>query len=69
MNHVVKTAIPYFGMLILLLVVFVIIGLAILGGAPGWLIIPMIAVGVTALRIGNWWLPVLTRRHMNKEQI
>lgn len=48
--------------------VFLAIGLAILGGAPGWLLILMIGVGAAALRIGNWWLPVLTHRYMNKEQ-
>lgn len=68
MNPIAKTAIPYFGMLALLLAVFVAIGLAILGGAPGWLLILMVGVGAAALRIGNWWLPVLTHRYMNKEQ-
>ena len=51
----------YLAMFAMLLTAFFALFLAIIGGGSGWLIFPMIGVGVAALRIGDWWLPALQR--------
>lgn len=51
----------YVGMLATLLYIFIVLSLNILTSGPSWLFIPMIAAGASALRVGDWWLPILTK--------
>ena len=60
-RHVITVGVLYFGMLAALLAAFTVLFLAIISGGSGWLIFPMIGVGVAALRVGDWWLPALRK--------
>lgn len=60
-RRVAAVGVLYFGMFALLFTTFWVLFLVIISGGPGWLIFPMIGVGVAALRVGDWWLPALRR--------
>lgn len=51
----------HFGMFALLTITLAALLTVIISGGPGWLNLPMIVVGVAALHVNNWWLPILRR--------
>lgn len=61
MNRRIAVGALHFGMFALLSTIFAALLTVIISGGPGWLNLPMIVVGVAALHVNNWWLPILRR--------
>ena len=62
MNHRrAAVGVLHFGMCALLTITLAALLTVIISGGPGWLILPVIVVGVATLQVNNWWLPILRR--------